>query len=99
MPSGKRDERDEHAPLRWRRGRDLNPRQSFWPCDGLANRCLRPLGHLSVNRKSITYSLWLPLSSNNDERKALNCDLTEKLAIILGLLVNLKLFKPESQPL
>ena len=31
----------------WRRGRDLNPRQSFWPCDGLANRCLRPLGHLS----------------------------------------------------
>src|SRR5712691_1648628 len=33
---------------RWRRGRDLNPRQSFWPCDGLANRCLRPLGHLST---------------------------------------------------
>src|SRR2546422_8715835 len=32
----------------WRRGRDLNPRQSFWPCDGLANRCLRPLGHLSA---------------------------------------------------
>src|SRR6266581_8348472 len=35
------------ASLVWRRGRDLNPRQSFWPCDGLANRCLRPLGHLS----------------------------------------------------
>ena len=34
--------------LCWRRGRDLNPRQGFWPCDGLANRCLRPLGHLSV---------------------------------------------------
>src|SRR5213594_1132479 len=32
----------------WRRGRDLNPRQGFWPCDGLANRCLRPLGHLST---------------------------------------------------
>ena len=32
----------------WRRGRDLNPRQGFWPCDGLANRCLRPLGHLSA---------------------------------------------------
>src|SRR2546426_7950787 len=32
----------------WWRGRDLNPRQGFWPCDGLANRCLRPLGHLST---------------------------------------------------
>src|SRR5947209_9669923 len=42
----------ENAPVGlqngWRRGRDLTPRQSFWPCDGLANRCLRPLGHLSA---------------------------------------------------
>ena len=32
----------------WRRGRDLNPRYGFRPYNGLANRRLQPLGHLSV---------------------------------------------------
>ena len=32
----------------WRRGGDSNPRYSFRPYDGLANRCFRPLSHLSV---------------------------------------------------
>ena len=41
--------------LVWRRGRDLNPRQGFWPCDGLANRCLRPLGHLSTSAFRLNY--------------------------------------------
>ena len=31
----------------WRRGRDSNPRYSFRPYNGLANRRLQPLGHLS----------------------------------------------------
>ena len=31
----------------WRRGGDSNPRYSFRPYDGLANRCFRPLSHLS----------------------------------------------------
>ncbi len=31
----------------WRRGRDSNPRYTFRAYDGLANRCLQPLGHLS----------------------------------------------------
>jgi hypothetical protein len=26
----------------------FEPATRFYPCDGLANRCLRPLGHLSV---------------------------------------------------
>jgi hypothetical protein len=26
----------------------FEPATEFYPCDGLANRCLRPLGHLSV---------------------------------------------------
>ena len=30
-----------------RRGRDSNPRYRHYPYDGLANRCLKPLGHLS----------------------------------------------------
>jgi hypothetical protein len=33
--------------LLWRRGGDSNPRYSFRPYDGLANRCFRPLSHLS----------------------------------------------------
>ena len=45
----------------WRRGRDLNPRQGFWPCDGLANRCLRPLGHLSTQQQETsTDTMLLP---------------------------------------
>ncbi len=31
-----------------RRGRDSNPRYAFTTYDGLANRCLQPLGHLSM---------------------------------------------------
>jgi hypothetical protein len=31
----------------WRRGRDSNPRYGFRPYNGLANRRLQPLGHLS----------------------------------------------------
>ena len=31
----------------WRRGGDSNPRYGFWPYNGLANRRLQPLGHLS----------------------------------------------------
>lgn len=33
--------------LKWRRGRDSNPRYSLRPYDALAKRCLQPLGHLS----------------------------------------------------
>ena len=32
----------------WRRGRDSNPRYGFRPYNGLANRRLQPLGHLSI---------------------------------------------------
>src|SRR5262245_54045526 len=32
----------------WRRGGDSNPRYGFWPYNGLANRRLQPLGHLSA---------------------------------------------------
>jgi hypothetical protein len=31
----------------WWRGRDSNPRYQLTQYDGLANRCLQPLGHLS----------------------------------------------------
>jgi hypothetical protein len=36
--------RGHPAPVRndWRRGRDSNPGQSFWPCNRLAGGCLRP---------------------------------------------------------
>ena len=33
---------------KWRRGRDLNPRYRLDQYDGLANRCFRPLSHLSA---------------------------------------------------
>ena len=36
----------------WRRGRDSNPRTSYEPVDGLANRCLGPLDYPSVHRHS-----------------------------------------------
>src|SRR6516225_5934376 len=32
----------------WRRRRDSNPRYGFRPYNGLANRRLQPLGHLSI---------------------------------------------------
>ncbi len=32
----------------WRRGGDSNPRYGVIPYDGLANRCLQPLGHPSA---------------------------------------------------
>ena len=32
----------------WRRGGDSNPRYQFTQYDGLANRCLQPLSHLSM---------------------------------------------------
>ncbi len=35
----------------WRRGRDSNSRSAFWTLNGLANRCLQPLGHLSKRSK------------------------------------------------
>ena len=38
---------------KWRRGGDSNPRYGFWPYNGLANRRLQPLGHLSA--RDITY--------------------------------------------
>src|SRR5215472_14161848 len=38
---------------RWRRGGDSNPRYGFWPYNGLANRRLQPLGHLSA--RHVTY--------------------------------------------
>jgi hypothetical protein len=31
----------------WRRGGDSNPRMGYKPINGLANRRLQPLGHLS----------------------------------------------------
>jgi hypothetical protein len=34
--------------LKWRRRRDSNPRYGFRPYNGLANRRLQPLGHVSV---------------------------------------------------
>src|SRR4051812_23146896 len=37
------------ARIEWRRGRDSNPRYGFTPYNGLANRRLRPLGHLSAS--------------------------------------------------
>ena len=37
---------------KWRRGRDSNPRYELSPYNGLANRRLRPLGHLSAARKT-----------------------------------------------
>ena len=35
-------------PLNWRREGDSNPRNGLSPFNGLANRRLQPLGHLSV---------------------------------------------------
>ena len=52
----------------WRRGRDLNPRQGFWPCDGLANRCLRPLGHLSAERAWRACSIYMPAKTSSDRQ-------------------------------
>ena len=40
----------------WRRGRDSNPRYGFTPHNGLANRRLRPLGHLSKPLMAAGYS-------------------------------------------
>src|SRR5262245_6174086 len=39
----------EFALLIWRRRRDSNPRYGFRPYNGLANRRLQPLGHVSVD--------------------------------------------------
>jgi integrase len=43
------NEKDSLSPhdKKNRRGRDSNPRYRHYPYDGLANRCLKPLGHLS----------------------------------------------------
>ena len=37
-----------------RRGRDSNPRYSFWPYNSLANCRLQPLGHLSSRLARLT---------------------------------------------
>ena len=37
--------------LKWRRRRDSNPRYGFRPYNGLANRRLQPLGHISGPNK------------------------------------------------
>jgi len=42
----------------WRRGRDSNPRYGFRPYNGLANRRLQPLGHLSDDGDSLTLALY-----------------------------------------
>jgi hypothetical protein len=39
----------------WRRRRDSNPRYALTAYNGLANRRLQPLGHVSRAEKSITY--------------------------------------------
>src|SRR5262249_22671577 len=45
------------APIRklkfWRRRRDSNPRYAFGAYNGLANRRLQPLGHVSVSEKAV----------------------------------------------
>jgi hypothetical protein len=41
----------------WRRGRDSNPRYGFRPYNGLANRRLQPLGHLSGREKHLFVAL------------------------------------------
>ena len=38
----------------WRRRRDSNPRYGFRPYNGLANRRLQPLGHVSGNATSVS---------------------------------------------
>ena len=35
------------SAIRKRGGGDSNPRYTFWAYDGLANRCFKPLSHLS----------------------------------------------------
>ena len=45
---------------KWRRGGDLNPGHPVKECDGLANRSLKPLGHLSfVNKWLLPGSNWV----------------------------------------
>ena len=39
--------------LNWRRGGDSNPRYQFTRYGGLANRCFRPLSHLSVSLRYV----------------------------------------------
>lgn len=41
----------------WRRRGDSNPRYGFRPYNGLANRRLQPLGHVSAGRKGLLVSL------------------------------------------
>ena len=53
MPPGARAAWDFARLVRkwgWRRGRDSNPRYGF-PYAGLANLCLKPLGHLSARQE------------------------------------------------
>jgi hypothetical protein len=38
----------------WRRRRDSNPRYGFRPYNGLANRRLQPLGHVSGDETSVS---------------------------------------------
>src|SRR5215813_8175127 len=72
-----------------RRGRDSNPRYSFWPYNSLANCRLRPLGHLSRSivdlsialHPSLPYSVFNPFSVSEAaaeeegfEPPALACD-------------------------
>ena len=38
---------------KWRRERDSNPRYRYYQYDGLANRCFRPLSHLSAQKVGI----------------------------------------------
>ena len=42
----------------WRRGRDSNPRYGFRPYNGLANRRLQPLGHLSGRAKNLFVAIF-----------------------------------------
>src|SRR5512144_377361 len=44
--------RTNHARKFWRRRRDSNPRYAFGAYNGLANRRLQPLGHVSVCEKA-----------------------------------------------
>ena len=47
----------EYLADNWRRGRDSNPRYGFRPYNGLANRRLQPLGHLSGRGKHLFVGL------------------------------------------
>ena len=60
--------------LIWRRGWDSNPWYGFRPYNGLANRRLQPLGHLSVGEMSLFQRVLMVKAENQYTAQTANVE-------------------------